>query len=56
MYVSRPVETVRDDPVAGETATLLLRVADDPGPDAVAAAGSEGAPPSGNAWRSTRCR
>lgn len=38
MYVSRPVRAIRDDPVPGETVTLLLRLTDDAGPGAVAAA------------------
>lgn len=29
MYVSRPVRKIRDDPIPGESVTLLLRLADD---------------------------
>lgn len=38
MYVSRPVRAIRDDPAPGESVTLLLRLADDADPGAVAAA------------------
>jgi hypothetical protein len=31
MYVSRPVRSIRDDPVAGETVRLLVTLADDLG-------------------------
>ncbi|QPV61524.1 hypothetical protein I7X12_12180 [Halosimplex litoreum] len=38
MYVSPAVRTIRDDPVEGESVTLLLEVADDAAVDDVAAA------------------
>jgi len=38
MYVSPAVRTIRDDPVEGESVTLLLEVADDATTDEVAAA------------------
>jgi hypothetical protein len=38
MYVSPAVRTIRDDPVPGESVTLLLEVADDAAVDDVAAA------------------
>lgn len=45
-YVSHPVRRVRDDPEPGETVDLVVRVADDADPDAVADAlrelGAEG--------------
>ena len=37
-YVSHPVRAIRDDPVAGESVTLLLRVEDGAALDEVAAA------------------
>ncbi|WP_226011402.1 hypothetical protein [Halomicrobium salinisoli] len=42
MYVSRAVETIREDPVPGERVALVLETDDDADPDAVAAA-AEGA-------------
>lgn len=38
MYVSRAVREIRDDPIPGESVTLLLRLADDADPAAVAGA------------------
>jgi hypothetical protein len=38
MYVSRAVESIRDDPVEGETVHLVLETADDADCDAVAGA------------------
>ncbi|ELZ27493.1 hypothetical protein C475_06225 [Halosimplex carlsbadense 2-9-1] len=38
MYLSPAVRTIRDDPVEGESVTLLLEVADDAAIDEVAAA------------------
>ena len=35
MYVSRPVRAIRDDPVAGEVASLAVTVTDDEGEAAV---------------------
>ena len=36
MYLSHPVRRLRDDPVDGETVTLLVRAADDEGVEALA--------------------
>ncbi|WP_225335804.1 hypothetical protein [Halomicrobium urmianum] len=41
MYVSRAVQSVREDPVPGETVVLVLETDDDADPDAVAAAAED---------------
>lgn len=38
MYLSRPVRAIRDDPIPGESVTLVMRLADDADPGAVAGA------------------
>jgi len=41
MYVSRTVQSIRDDPIEDETVALVLEPDDDTDPDAVATAASE---------------